>query len=127
MMGSLFGRRIPVPDAVRSALPEGVCRELDESVVLRSGRWLPRIGGFLAGSRHAAAAVTLGRTVIVHPDAHLSARLVRHELEHVRQWRRSPLRFPLHYAWLYLRLGYRANPYEVAARLAEAEAQADEQ
>jgi hypothetical protein len=121
MIGRLFGRPIPAPVALRQALPAGLREELDESVVLRAGRWVPRIGGILAGSRYPAAAVTLGRNVIVHPDARLTARLVRHELEHVRQWQRRPVTFPLHYAWLYLRHGYRANPYEVAARQAESE------
>jgi hypothetical protein len=121
MIGRLLGRRIRAPAAVKDGLPAGPRRELDEHVVLRTGRWIPRIGGILAGSRYPAAAVTLGGTIVVHPDAALTARLVRHELEHVRQWRRNPLTFPLHYAWLYLRHGYRANPYEVAARQAESE------
>lgn len=35
-----------------------------------------------------AAATTLGRFVLVRPEAAGSARLLRHELVHVRQWRR---------------------------------------
>ena len=49
----------------------------------------------------------------------ISERLIRHELEHVRQWREAGWTFPLRYAWLYLRHGYRENPYEIAARDAE--------
>jgi hypothetical protein len=101
--------------------PADVGPDVQDGVMLRAGRWIPRVGGWLAGSRRPAAAVTLGRTIIVHPDAALTRRLLRHELEHVRQWRSRPISFPLHYAWLYLRHGYRANPYEVAARAAENE------
>jgi hypothetical protein len=117
VIGRLFGSPMSAPPA----LPAAVRRELERDVVLRQGRWIPRIGGLLAGSRYPAAAVTLGRMIIVHPDAPLTPRLLCHELEHVRQWRSRPLSFPLHYAWLYLRHGYRANPYEVAARAAERE------
>jgi hypothetical protein len=107
MIGILLGRRM--------AAPTGTPRE----VVIRSGRWVPAIGGFLSGHRRAAAAVTLGHTIIVHPDVQLSERLLRHELAHVRQWRRRRFLFPIHYAWLHLRHGYHQNPYEVEARLAE--------
>jgi hypothetical protein len=69
--------------------------------------------------RGAAAAVTLGRTIVVHPDAALDPRLLRHELEHVRQWRRYPLTFPLRYVLCHLRYGYHDNPYEREARAAE--------
>jgi hypothetical protein len=90
-----------------------------DDVVVREGRWIPVIGGWLTRSRRPAAAVTLGRTIVVHPAARLSRRLLCHELEHVRQWKERPLTFPLHYAWLHVRHGYRDNPYEVAARAAE--------
>jgi hypothetical protein len=100
-----------IPDAVQ--LPPGVR-------VVR-GRWIPRLGGLLAGGRRSAAAVTLGSTIVVHPDVVVSEQLLRHELEHVRQWRAEGWRFPLRYAWQYARRGYRANPYEVTAREAERE------
>jgi hypothetical protein len=107
MIGILLGRRMAAPADV----PQGV--------VVRSGRWIPAVGGFLSGHRRPAAAVTLGRTIIVHPAVQLSERLLRHELAHVRQWRRRRFLFPIHYAWLHLRHGYHENPYEVEARLAE--------
>jgi hypothetical protein len=66
-----------------------------------------------------AAAVTLGDTIIVHPDAQLSPRLLRHELTHVDQWRRQPWSFIWRYTWYHLRYGYQENPYELAARAAE--------
>jgi hypothetical protein len=106
MLGRLFGKRVADPRA-----PAGV--------VVRRGRWIPALGGVLVGQRRAAAAVTLGRTIVLHPDVPLTPRLLRHELAHVRQWQRQRLTFPFHYVWLHLRHGYRANPYEIEARAAE--------
>jgi hypothetical protein len=95
--------------------------DLPDGVHVVRGRWIPWIGGVLTGARRPAAAVTVGDTIIVHPAAVLSPALVRHELEHVRQWRQDGWRFPIRYAVQYVRHGYRANPYEVAAREAEQE------
>lgn len=88
-------------------------------VSIRRARWLPALGGRLSGMGGPAAAVTLGRTIVLHPDTPPTERLLRHEMEHVRQWRRAPLTFPLRYALAHIRHGYEANPYEVAARVAE--------
>jgi hypothetical protein len=90
-----------------------------EGVAIVRGRLIPRLGGVLAGTRGPAAAVTLGRTIVVDEGVELTERLLRHELEHVRQWRESPIGFPLLYVWNHLRFGYRDNPYEVEARAAE--------
>jgi len=62
-----------------------------------------------------AAAVTLGRTIVVHPEARLSPKLLVHELVHVRQWGEDPL-FPLKYTLQSIRHGYLQNRYEVEAR-----------
>jgi hypothetical protein len=91
---------------------------LPSGVELRHGRWVPALGGLFTTSRRAAA-VTLGDTIVVHPDVPLSPRLLRHELAHVQQWRAQPWSFMWRYAWYHLRFGYRDNPYEVAARAAE--------
>jgi hypothetical protein len=107
MLGILFGKRVEAPP------------EAPADVVVRRGRWVTALGGWLSGHGRAAAAVTLGRTIVVHPGVPLTSRLLRHELAHVRQWRRRRFTFPVHYAWLHLRHGYRANPYEVEARAAE--------
>lgn len=88
-------------------------------VALRTARWLPVIAGRMSGMRAPAAAVTLGNTIIVHPDVELTSRLLRHELEHVRQWQRNPVTFPARYVINHFRYGYDANPYEVEARAAE--------
>lgn len=109
MLGRLFGREV-----TRVA---GTPQE----VVVRTGRLVPLIGGRLSGMSCPAAAVTLGRLIIVHPDVPLTERLLRHELAHVRQWQRAPITFPLRYAWQHLKHGYRDNPYEVEARAAEIE------
>ncbi|MEO5511341.1 MAG: DUF4157 domain-containing protein [Longimicrobiales bacterium] len=93
--------------------------ELPDGVSVVRGRWIPWIGGLFTGAGRSAAAVTIGTTIVVHPDVVLSTELVRHELEHVRQWRNEGWRFPFRYARLYARHGYRQNPYEVAAREAE--------
>jgi hypothetical protein len=90
-----------------------------DGVAVRTARWLPVIAGKMSGMRNPAAAVTLGNTIIVHPDIQLTSRLLRHELEHVRQWRRNPISFPARYVINHLRYGYHDNPYEVEARDAE--------
>lgn len=106
-----FLRRLAGKEAEDPRLPPGV-------VVVR-GAWIPTIGGRLSGMRAPAAAVTLGSTIVVHPDVHLDDRLLKHELAHVRQWRRRPLLFPILYVTQHLRHGYRNNPYEVEARAEE--------
>lgn len=93
------------------ALPPGVS--------LRRARWIPALGGRLSGMRRPASAVALGRTIVVHPTAVLTDRLLRHELAHVRQWQRNPVLFPILYVWNHFRYGYRENPFEVEARNAE--------
>ncbi len=91
-------------------------------VTLREGRLIPAFGGFFARMGGPAAAVTLRRTIIVHPSAVLTPRLLAHELTHVQQWSEDAW-FPLRYTWESLRRGYRQNRYEVAARAAERNSQ----
>jgi hypothetical protein len=93
--------------------------ELPDGVSVRVGRLIPYLGGLFSGMGGPAAAVTLGRTIIVDPGAPLDARLVKHELAHVRQWQESPAAFPLRYVVNHFRYGYDRNPYEVEARQAE--------
>lgn len=102
------------------ALPD-IEEVIPEGVAVRAARWLPIIAGRLSGMRAPAAAVTLGRTIIVHPNVQLTGRLLRHELAHVRQWQQHPVTFPARYVINHLRYGYDANPYEVEARAAEHE------
>jgi hypothetical protein len=107
MLGRLFGQKIEPPIGI----PAGV--------VIRAGSWIPRLGGWLSGHDQPAIAVTLGSTIIVHPTAQLTRRLLQHELAHVRQWRQRPFTFPLRYVLQHVRHGYRNNPFEVEAREAE--------
>ena len=93
--------------------------DLPHNVHVVRSAWIPAIGGRLSGMQGPAAAVTLGSIIIVHPDVRLSRNLLRHELEHVRQWRERPFTFPLRYVWHHFRHGYDANPFEVEARAAE--------
>lgn len=110
-----------IPGFLRGLLgePAAAPLSLPAGVEVRRGRWIPAVGGRLSGGRQAALAVTLGDTIVVHPDAPLTDRLVRHELEHVRQWRERPWTFVLRYALAHLRFGYHDNPYEIEARRAE--------
>lgn len=101
--------------AVASPVP------LPEGVTLRSSRLIPALGGVLSGMGGTAAAVTLGRTILVAPGVAVSERLVRHELAHVRQWERQPFTFPIRYVAGHIRHGYRDNPFEREARAAEAD------
>jgi hypothetical protein len=111
VVGWLAPDEVSVPGAGGVRLPDGV-------TVRRSG-WITALGGRLARLGGPAAAVTLGRTIVVRPGTALSERLLRHELEHVRQWARRPLLFPVLYTLRQLRHGYHANPYEIEARAAE--------
>ncbi|HUH13254.1 MAG TPA: DUF4157 domain-containing protein [Longimicrobiales bacterium] len=107
--------------ARRRLLGERVSADVPEGVVVRRGGLIPRVAGVLSGMGGAAHAVTLGDTIVVHPSAPLTPRLLRHELAHVRQWRAGGLLFPLRYTIGHLVHGYHRNPYEIEARAAERE------
>jgi hypothetical protein len=93
--------------------------EMPHAVRVFRTRWIPWLGGRLAGLKSPAAAVTLGDAILVHPDARITATLLRHELAHVQQWRARPFTFPLRYVIGHLRHGYQNNPYEREARAQE--------
>jgi hypothetical protein len=100
-----------------SNLPEPIPADV---AVYRSG-WLPGLVGWLSGMRGPATAITIGDSIIVHHDARLTPRILRHELEHVRQWQDRGVLFPVCYALNAIRYGYDLNPYEIDARRAERE------
>lgn len=104
-----LGRETVSPEGM--PLPPGVR-------VLRS-RMVARLGGLFAGMGGPAAGVTLGRTILLHPDVRPTVRLLRHELAHVSQWERYPVTFPFRYIGAHIRHGYGRNPFEVEARAAE--------
>ena len=111
MIGKLVRVACRAPAATPEPLPDGVS--------VRYARWLPGIAGRLSRMGGPAAAVTIGDTIIVHPSITITAVLVRHELEHVRQWQANPWTFPFRYALNHFKYGYHDNPYEVEARAAE--------
>jgi hypothetical protein len=92
---------------------------LPPGVRVMRGALVPALGGRLARLGAPAAAVAIGRTIVVHPATALTDRLLRHELAHVRQWREHGAVFPVLYVWNHFRYGYRDNPFEVEARQAE--------
>lgn len=101
--------------------PRHLAQEVaDHNVTLRRGKLIPWLGGFFSRMGKPAAAVTLGKTIVLYRGVPLTDRLLRHELAHVRQWR-DPL-FPFRYTVATLRYGYRSNPYEVEARMMETSA-----
>lgn len=113
---------IGLVDAVARAVsgrPVRVVAPLPPGVQVRTSRFVPLLGGLLAGMRRSAAAVALGRTILVRPGVPVDARLLRHELVHVAQWSRAPFTFPFRYMRAHIRHGYGDNPYEVEARAAE--------
>jgi hypothetical protein len=85
--------------------------------VLADARWrrggLPlRVGGWCLGAR-TVAGFTLGDTVFI-ADGTPSARLLLHELAHVRQYREAKS-FPVRYLWESLLHGYARNRFEAEA------------
>jgi hypothetical protein len=86
------------------------------------GGWWLLVGGPVPPG---AAAITIGPIVSVRRDAVHSARLLRHEAVHVRQWREHGfLGFLMRYVGAYARLrlrgyghwaAYRRIPFEVEA------------
>lgn len=64
-----------------------------------------------------ASATTIGSLVFIRPDALDDARLLRHELEHVRQWRdHGYAGFLVRYLRPYLRWRLRGYPHWAAYR-----------
>ena len=69
-----------------------------------------------------AAQVLLPRLIFVRRGVHASARLVAHELGHIRQIERMGLlRYWVRYLWLLARHGYWDNPLESEARRGESD------
>lgn len=73
-----------------------------------------------------AAATTLGRWVLIRPDALGSTRLIRHELVHVRQWRQLGVGgFLRRYLAAYVRWRLRRYPHWAAYRRIPLEIEAE--
>lgn len=85
--------------------------------ILSGARWrrggLPlRIGGWCLGAR-TVAGFTFGDTVFIARGTP-SARLLLHELGHVRQYREAKT-FPIRYLWESVMHGYARNRFEAEA------------
>lgn len=104
---ALIGEPLALSAALLAEYPE-----LAEARYRRGGL-PPRVGGWCLGVR-TVAGITLGHTVWLAPEAHLTPHLLLHELAHVRQWRRVRW-FAVRYLWESLRRGYASNTYEVEA------------
>lgn len=88
-----------------------------------------RDGAVIVLSRWAApgaAATTLGRFIFMRESAAGSRRLLRHELVHVRQWRRLGVTgFGIRYLGAYARWRLRRYPHWAAYRRVPLEIEAD--
>ena len=100
----------------RMRLPEQLARKFPdlESVALRKGGLMPRIGGWFLGDS-TVSAITLWNTIYFGAHESPDAGLLLHELRHAEQFRESRS-FPAHYIWESLKRGYHNNRFEVDAR-----------
>jgi hypothetical protein len=92
-------------------------------------RFERRSGAIVVVSRFAApgaAATTLGRFIFIRTSSAGSERLLRHELVHVRQWRRFGVAgFGLRYLGAYARWRLRRYPHWAAYRRIPMEIEAE--
>jgi hypothetical protein len=85
--------------------------------------WLPRMLYKITGRFHSIC--LFGRVYTIFPEYVLTIAqpswVIRHETEHVRQWREYGWRFPFAYVWAWVAAGfsYRNNRFEIEAREAE--------
>jgi hypothetical protein len=106
MLDLVAGPAVPAESLPGAPLPPGV--------TVRRNRLIPALGGITGRMRGPASAVTLGRTILVHPRVEIDEALLVHELVHVEQWRADRL-FAVKYVAEWARRGYMANRYEVEA------------
>ena len=104
----LIGERIRLPGNLVRQFPEL------ESVILRRGGLMPRIGGWFLG-QSTVSAITLWQTIYFGAHESPDADILLHELRHVEQFRESRS-FPAHYIWESVKRGYHDNRFEVDAR-----------
>jgi hypothetical protein len=85
-------------------------------------KWV-HIVGHIAGAGKEDFAITLGQTTyFTCPENMVSPSWHRHEDTHKEQWaQEGAAMFTLKYLWYSLRCGYKQNPFEVMARVAEKE------
>ncbi|HYF32835.1 MAG TPA: DUF4157 domain-containing protein [Chitinophagaceae bacterium] len=91
---------------------------------IKERSWIARIAAWKLSYKRLA--IVMGSTIHLHnatKDEFLAnTRWVKHELCHVRQFRRYGfIRFLVLYLWESMRKGYYMNKYEVEARRAESQ------
>jgi hypothetical protein len=89
---------------------------------IKENSWLARVAAWKLGAPKVA--MVIGRTIYLHnttrADLLGNPRWLRHELQHILQYRRYGIFFFLcRYLWQSLRRGYYHNQYEAEARNAE--------
>ena len=93
-------------------------------VYIREKSWIASIAARNLGA--ATCALVICHTVYLHGmsrDEFINnPALLRHEVEHIRQWQREGiLPFLTKYLWYSFRVVYYNNPFEVAARASESD------
>jgi hypothetical protein len=79
---------------------------------LKTGNWFQR---WLIGRW--GGKVLYPFMLFAEPKKHVSARLFRHELQHIYQvWRMGWFGFYFKYLWLGIRHGYKKHPFELEAK-----------
>jgi hypothetical protein len=92
------------------------------NVHIKENSWMAAVAAFKL--RSDKCALVIGSSIYLHraskEELMNNEAWLRHEICHVRQWRRRGyLYFLLHYLWLSLISGYYRNSYEEEARVAE--------
>ncbi|MBP6623663.1 MAG: DUF4157 domain-containing protein [Chitinophagaceae bacterium] len=94
------------------------------SIHIKENSWLAKLGAIKL--KHANCAMVIGNTIHLYqiPKSEFiqNLSLFRHEIEHIKQWKRIGfMLFPIQYVWYSFKYGYYNNPFEVEARLAESD------
>jgi hypothetical protein len=94
------------------------------SVYIQENSWIAAIAA--RNLRSTTCALVIRNTVYLHGMTRhefiQTPSLLRHEVEHIRQWQREGFFFFLaKYLWYSFRVGYYNNPFEVEARDSESD------
>lgn len=93
-------------------------------IYIKENSWIAKIAAYKLGTSNVA--IVIGRTIHLH-NATRNELLeneawLRHEVAHVMQWlQHNYVRFTILYLWYSIRYGYKNNPLEQSARMAETE------
>ncbi len=91
-------------------------------IYIKENSWLAKLGAIKL--KHATCAMVIGNTIHLYKISSTeftnNLSLLRHEVEHVKQWNKIGfLFFPIQYIWFSVKYGYYNNPFEIEARKAE--------